>query len=87
MMMKPKILYPSHGPLHTNPKKHLEELVKHRVEREEKIMDAWNDGRTTAHAMVARVYDDVPPELHPVAERQIEAHLVRLRRSGRIPRY
>ena len=86
-LMKPKILYPSHGPLHTNPRKHFEDLVEHRLEREEKIMDAWHEGQTTAAAMVARVYDDVPAELHPVAERQIEAHLVRLRRAGRIPRY
>ena len=86
-MMKPKILYPSHGPLLSHPKKHLEDLVEHRLEREEKIMDAWNDGLTTAAAMVARVYDDVPSEIHPVAIRQIEAHLVRLRRAGRIPRY
>ena len=86
-LMKAGVLFPSHGPGHTNPRKHLEDLVEHRLEREEKILDAWHDGLRTPADMVARVYDDVPAELHPVAERQIEAHLVRLRRLGQIPRY
>lgn len=86
-LMNPGILFPSHGPGMPKPGQHLEDLVEHRLEREDKIEAAWKDGLKTPGAMVARVYDDVPPELHPVAERQIEAHLVRLRRWGRIPRY
>jgi hypothetical protein len=34
--------------------------------------------------MLPAVYDDVPQEAWPLAERQILAHLERLRRAGRI---
>ncbi|MDA8018435.1 MAG: MBL fold metallo-hydrolase [Thermoanaerobaculia bacterium] len=81
------ILFPSHGPGHPNPRQHLEELIEHRLQREEKIWKAYRDGLSSPSALVGRVYDDVPVTLHPVAERQIAAHLIRLRRLGRIPRY
>ena len=36
-------------------------------------------------AMVPAVYgEEIPPEVHPVAARQIQAHLDRLRRLGSI---
>jgi hypothetical protein len=34
--------------------------------------------------MLERVYDDVPPIARPLAERQIVAHLERLRRLGKL---
>jgi hypothetical protein len=34
--------------------------------------------------MLPSVYDDAPREAWPLAERQITAHLERLRRAGRI---
>ena len=34
--------------------------------------------------MLPTVYEDVPPQAWPIAERQILAHLERLRRQGRI---
>lgn len=79
-----RILFPAHGPGHPAPSRHLEKLIAHRLEREAKVLEAWNDGLHSARAMVGRVYDDVPEELHPVAERQIEAHLGRLRKLGQI---
>jgi hypothetical protein len=60
----------------------LEDLRRHRLAREEKILAAWRAGKKTAAEMVAEVYDDTPPALFPVAQRQIEAHLVRLRKMG-----
>jgi hypothetical protein len=34
--------------------------------------------------MLAEVYDDVPPQAHPLAKRQIVAHLERLAALGRL---
>ncbi|HEY8020778.1 MAG TPA: hypothetical protein VIH93_06740 [Thermoanaerobaculia bacterium] len=34
--------------------------------------------------MLPRVYDDVPEQAYPLAERQVLAHLERLRRAGKI---
>lgn len=80
----PRTLFPSHGPVVLNAVERLEELRRHRLAREEKVFAAWQDGLESAEAMVARVYDDTPLQMHPVALRQIEAHLARLRRVGRI---
>ena len=48
------------------------------------LFDAWSAGRRRPADMLATVYDDVPKEAWPLAERQILAHLERLRRLGRI---
>ena len=39
-------------------------------------------GVRDAEAMLPEVYDDAPRQAWPLAKRQIEAHLVRLRRAG-----
>ena len=44
------------------------------------------DGRddySFMEALVARVYDDVPVSLHPMASRSLLAHLIKLKEEGR----
>jgi hypothetical protein len=36
--------------------------------------------------MVARIYADVDPALHPVAQRSVLAHLLKLEREARVKR-
>jgi hypothetical protein len=62
----------------------LREYIQHRLWREEKILAAWGEGRREPRDMLPTVYADVPPEAHGLAQRQILAHLERLRRAGRI---
>lgn len=80
--LSPRALFPSHGPLALLAMERLEALHRHRLAREEKVLAAWRAGKRTPAAMVAEVYDDTPPALHPVAERQIAAHLERLTKLG-----
>lgn len=82
--LAPRALFPSHGPMVMQAAQRLEHLIGHRLAREEKILAAWREGNKTAEEMVAQVYDDTPPALHPVALRQIEAHLARLAKLGRL---
>lgn len=82
--LDPKTLFPSHGPVVLEPAKKLLEYRDHRLWREERIVEAWKAGKKSARDMVGQVYSDVPAQVHPVAERQIEAHLIRLRRRGTI---
>ena len=49
-----------------------------------RVAAAWAQGLRTPAAMLPTVYDDVPKEAYPLAERQILAHLERLRRKGEI---
>ncbi len=82
--LAPRTLFPAHGPAIEDPSSKLSEYIAHRLRREEKVLAAWADGLHSAARMVERVYDDAPQAARLLAERQIEAHLVRLRALGRI---
>jgi glyoxylase-like metal-dependent hydrolase (beta-lactamase superfamily II)/8-oxo-dGTP pyrophosphatase MutT (NUDIX family) len=81
--LAPRTLFPAHGPPVQDAVAKLREYVEHRLWREERILAAWNAGKS-AREMLPTVYDDVPPAAYPLAERQVLAHLARLRRAGRI---
>ena len=80
----PRTLFPSHGPAIKDAVGKLREYIEHRLWREDRVLTAWSQGLRTPAAMLPTVYDDVPKEAHPLAERQILAHLDRLRKAGRI---
>lgn len=82
--LRPRTLFPAHGPAVRNAVEKLREYIQHRLWREEKILEAWGRGLRTPEEMLPTVYDDVPKEAYPLAQRQILAHLERLRRTGRI---
>ena len=79
-------IYPAHGPVIENPKEKIEEYIAHRLQREEMILEALRAGDRTIPAIVARVYVDTPPALHPVAQLSVESHLLKLEREGRLRR-
>lgn len=83
--LRPRTLFPGHGPVIKNAASKLREYLDHRMWREERVLAAWAQGRRTPEEMVGTVYDDAPREAWPLAGRQIAAHLERLRRAGRLP--
>ena len=82
--LRPKTLFPSHGPTIAGAVARLEQYLQHRLWREERALEAWRAGLQSPEAMVATVYDDVPALAHPIAARQLAAHLERLRKLGKI---
>ncbi len=84
LALLPRTLFPAHGPAIEDAPGKLREYVEHRQRREDKVLAAWGQGLRSAREMVATVYDDAPDAARPLAERQIEAHLSRLRVLGRI---
>jgi glyoxylase-like metal-dependent hydrolase (beta-lactamase superfamily II)/8-oxo-dGTP pyrophosphatase MutT (NUDIX family) len=82
--LNPRTLFPSHGPAITEAVSRLEILIHHRLEREEKIRGHWEAGIRSIAELTAKVYVDVSSQLIPFAERQVEAHLIRLERQGLI---
>jgi glyoxylase-like metal-dependent hydrolase (beta-lactamase superfamily II)/8-oxo-dGTP pyrophosphatase MutT (NUDIX family) len=84
MALAPKTLFPGHGPAVLDAPAKLREYLSHRLWREERVLAAAQAGQTPAE-MLPTVYDDVPTVAYPLAERQILAHLERLRRAGRLP--
>lgn len=76
-------LYPGHGPVIDEPDAVLDHYVAHRLEREQQVLAALEAGDAEVGAMVARIYADVPVELHPAAALSVRAHLGKLRAEGR----
>jgi glyoxylase-like metal-dependent hydrolase (beta-lactamase superfamily II) len=76
------IYYPAHGPLIDSPKKVLRGLVLHRRQREAQILSELRKGRERIPEIVAFMYREVDPGLHPAAERSVLAHLIDLEGRG-----
>ena len=75
---------PGHGYLITTPQAEVRKLVAHRLKREDKVVDALaRKSPGTLEELVALAYDDVPPKIHPVAQRSLHAHLIKLVADGR----
>ncbi len=80
-------LAPGHGFLMGSPRQAFARIVAHRLAREAKVQAALralgqSADRVDETALLARVYDDVPERLHPVALRSLRAHLIKLRTQG-----
>ncbi len=72
-----------HGELIQTPYEAIDWLVEHRLRREAKVVDKLSH-RPNAQVseLVADVYDDVDPAVHPVATRSLLAHLLKLEEDG-----
>ena len=79
-----EILWPTHGGPVRDPKPFLQAYIDHRLEREAQIVSCLRDGVSTIPDMVARMYADVDPRLHPAAARSVLAHLIQLTEEGRV---
>lgn len=79
-----KALAPGHGDIITNPQEAIDKLLRHRLRREQKVVNALRrDTTQTLDALVLIVYDDVASHLIPWARRTLLAHLLKLQREGR----
>jgi glyoxylase-like metal-dependent hydrolase (beta-lactamase superfamily II)/8-oxo-dGTP pyrophosphatase MutT (NUDIX family) len=75
-------LAPGHGFLISPPAEAIESLLRHRLRREAKVVSVLHEfGPTTIETLLKRVYDDVDPRLHRVAQGSLEAHLIRLQKE------
>lgn len=80
--LKPEVILPSHGQASGGTQR-LEEVLKHRVWREDAILALHGQGKTPAE-MLPMLYTDLDPRLLPLAAMNIESHLDKLREEGRI---
>ncbi len=78
-----KTIAPGHGGLIDKPQALIDWTIKHRLEREQKVIAALQ-----AHApvrlgrLIAHVYGDVDERLHPIAKYSLWAHLLKLAEEG-----
>src|SRR5207253_8791431 len=80
------VLFGGHGPAIANPYEKIDEYIAHRLQRENLILAAVREGLSTAKEIVARVYTDVSPKAHAMAERAVLAHLEKLEAEGLVMR-
>ncbi|HJR18703.1 MAG TPA: MBL fold metallo-hydrolase [Actinomycetota bacterium] len=78
-------IFPGHGPVVTEPQAVIEEYIEHRLMRERQVVDGLEAAAepVTPEELVARIYYDVDPVLHPIAAMSVRAHLAKLAREGR----
>lgn len=76
-------IFPGHFRALSGGRAVVEGYIEHRKARERRIVAALEGGAATLPEVVARAYDDTPPELHPAAALSALAHLELLAREGR----
>ena len=75
-------ILPGHGAPIDAPYDKIEEYLAHRLMREQQIVACLEDGLDTIPPIVARLYADVHPALHPAAALTVRAHLGKLVADG-----
>lgn len=78
------VIFGGHGPAMGNPYQKIDEYISHRLEREQNILRAVAEGAATVKDIVARVYTDVSPKAHSMAQRAVLAHLEKLIEDGAV---
>jgi glyoxylase-like metal-dependent hydrolase (beta-lactamase superfamily II)/8-oxo-dGTP pyrophosphatase MutT (NUDIX family) len=77
------ILAPGHGYLIGEPRHEIRRLIRHRLQRERKVIEALGKlGEASVEQLVPLAYDDVPARLHAAAARSLAAHLHKLVAEG-----
>ena len=77
-----QVYLPAHGPPIEKPHSHVRALIAHRRMREKQILTKLGEGKGRIPDMVAEMYRDIDPRLHPAAGRSVLAHLLDLERRG-----
>ena len=84
--LEPQTLFPAHGSPSGAAVRRIRALIRHRLEREGKVVAALSDQARTLGELVAVVYADTKPELWSWAERSLLAHLEKLAAEDRAER-
>jgi glyoxylase-like metal-dependent hydrolase (beta-lactamase superfamily II) len=84
-----EVICPGHGPVVWDARPRIEHYIEHRLEREQRVVDAMAAGARTKDEILERAWDDTPiatvPMLRAAAAATLDAHLDKLRAEGRLP--
>jgi glyoxylase-like metal-dependent hydrolase (beta-lactamase superfamily II) len=76
---------PGHGHVIEKTHDEVRRLLAHRQKREQKVVAAFSGKNpATIDELVPVAYDDVAPQVHPVARRSLHAHLLKLQQEKRV---
>jgi glyoxylase-like metal-dependent hydrolase (beta-lactamase superfamily II) len=80
--LRPRTLFPAHGPVIAEPLPVLSGHVEHRRMRERQVINALRQGHSTVPAITESIYDGLDPALMPAAGENVRAHLEKLKAGG-----
>lgn len=78
-----RVFLPGHGPPLPDPKPFVQDLLNHRRAREAAVAEALGQVPTTSRSLTDQLYSQVDERLRRAAERNVVAHLHKLRDEGR----
>jgi glyoxylase-like metal-dependent hydrolase (beta-lactamase superfamily II) len=79
------VICPGHGPPVWDVASKLEEYVCHRIERENRLLEALGEGRRTVQGLLDAAWSEVPEALRPFATATLAAHLDKLDDEQALP--
>jgi glyoxylase-like metal-dependent hydrolase (beta-lactamase superfamily II) len=83
-----RVICPGHGPLIDDPAAWIDEYIAHREQRESQILaELVKGGALTSWQLMERLYTDVDPRLRRLADRNVQSHLTKLEKEGRLQKY
>ena len=77
-----ELMLPGHGRPVEDVEAKLQELIDHRLEREQQVFKLLRAGKSKPRSMLGAIYPELDRRLIPMALRQIEAHLAKLAEEG-----
>jgi glyoxylase-like metal-dependent hydrolase (beta-lactamase superfamily II) len=80
-----EVLCPGHGPYVWDPAAKLDEYISHRLEREQRLIEALDAGLRTRDELLDSAWSDAPAELRYFAGLSLASHLEKLADEGRLP--
>jgi glyoxylase-like metal-dependent hydrolase (beta-lactamase superfamily II) len=79
------VLCPGHGPYVWDPAAKLDEYIAHRLDREQRLLDALAAGLRSRDELLDSAWSDAPAELRDFAALSLASHLEKLAEEGRLP--
>jgi ribonuclease/clavin/mitogillin len=80
----PERLYPAHGPVIEDPRATCERLIRHRLDREARVLAAVQEGASDPEAIVDAAYDKDVSAVRDLARATVLAHLEKLAVEGSV---
>jgi glyoxylase-like metal-dependent hydrolase (beta-lactamase superfamily II) len=82
--MDPSRLFPAHGPVIDEPRKTCERLIRHRLDRERRVLAAVEAGNRTVADVLDAAYKKDLEGVRDLAGRTVRAHLDKLCHEGQV---
>ena len=79
-----EIYLSGHGPLLSDPRALVREMLTHRMMREQSIAKKLTEGPASTYTLMDALYSQVNPRLRNAAERNVLAHLLKMEVEGKV---